>query len=372
MKIIFNTRVPDLPASQFYLEGFQLNTEVKFFDYNNYEKYDFALFMSYKEDWNDIKEAKRINSKLKIGVCDPRGTSIKKIVHLVDFFLVDSIEMYDFFQSFNIPIFIYPDIPKLPIIEKEHKKKDKIIIGYHGNLLHLRSIFPHITQALDYLSDKYNIELWVVYNIKNGKWDFALPKKCKVRHIQWHKNVYIQELKNVDIGICPSLMPLRNINFIKKISTKWGMFSENKDDYLIRFKMPSNEGRAAVFGHLGIPVIVDLLPANLQLVQYNWNGLIAYSSQGWYRALEKLIINHEFRNLLSSNMTLKIREKYDFVKINKDFNEFLNSFDDNKYTPIMFENLLLYKAKFNLQLIKTRLIKIFKSIIKFILNLHKK
>jgi hypothetical protein len=167
-------------------------------------------------------------------------------------------------------------------------------------------------------------------------------------------------------------MPVRNINFVKKIATKWGMFNENKDDYLIRFKMPSNEGRAAVFGHLGIPVIVDLLPANLQLVQYNWNGLIAYSSQGWYRALEKLIINHELRNLLSSNMTLKIRERYDFIRINKDFNKFLNSFEDNKYPPIIFENLLLDKTKFNLQLIKTRSIKIFKSIIKFILNLHKK
>lgn len=372
MKIVFNTRVPFLPASQFYIEGFQSNSKVNFFDYNNYEKYDFALFMTYKEDWKDIKEAKKKNPKLKIGVCDPRGNSIKKISYLVDFFLVDSIEMYDFFQSFNIPIFIYPDIPKLPIIEKEHKKKDKIIIGYHGNLLHLRSMFPYITKTLDYLIDRYNIELWVVYNIKNGKWDFGLPKKCKVRHIQWHKNVYLEELKNVDIGICPSLMPIRNINFMKKFATKWGMFNENKDDYLIRFKMPSNEGRAAVFGHLGIPVIVDLLPANLQLVQHGWNGLVAYSSQGWYRALEKLIVNYELRNNLSSNMTIKIRDKYDFERINRDFNEFLNSFEEYKLYPINFEQFLLDKFKYNFKLMKISILNYFKLIIKFILKLLKK
>lgn len=321
MQIVFNTRKPNAPASQFYIESMKMCEEISFFDFDNYYRYDIALFMTYEEDWGDIINAKEINPNIFIGMIDPRTSDVKRIEKNIDFFIVDSLEMKDYFLNYNKPIFIYPDIPRLPFIEKLHDSKEKTVIAYHGNRAHVYGMYPNISSALDLLSNYYNIELWLVYNMVNGKCKIGLPKKITVKHINWYKDVYLKELVNADIGITPSLIP----QFKSKSRFDGAkLFGGNKDDYLLRFKMPSNNGRAVVFGYLGIPVVADFLPSYLQLIRDNYSGLIAVSKGGWFYALERLICSADLRNYLSLNMRETIKDRINFNVINIQFIKFLN------------------------------------------------
>ena len=95
--------------------------------------------------------------------------------------------------------------------------------------------------------------------------EYGLPKNLKTRHIQWHENVYNEELSNVDVGIIPTSMPLNTKS--SRIVRVNSFFNDTDDDYIIRFKMPSNPGRMIVFWKLGIPVVADFLPSHFQFIR---------------------------------------------------------------------------------------------------------
>lgn len=336
MKILFNTKYPNEVASSAYINALKTMPNISFGDWDNYEKYDIALFMTYKDDLIAIKNAKISNSNLKVGLIDPRGSQIDPIANYVDFFIVDSIEMSDFFAKYQKPIFLFYEYPDVTIIKKEHKEKNPLIIGYHGNRLHLEGMYPNITKAIEYLGDKYNIEFWAMYNLdKLGIASFGVPKKIKMRHIQWAPENYTKILSKVDIGIVPSLMPIKNLKKIKKKSeVNSNFFNDNIDDYLIRFKMPTNPGRMIVFGKLGIPIVADMHPSALQFIDHGYNGFIAYSCGGWYRSLETLICDHTIRNDFSNNMRKVLKKNFDFEiqiqRLNSFFKEILKQNIDSK------------------------------------------
>ena len=63
-----------------------------------------------------------------------------------------------------------------PATKLSFDKKNKIILGYHGNKIYLNSMFPRITNAINMLAIDYDVELWAMYNIDVlGKW--KLPEK---------------------------------------------------------------------------------------------------------------------------------------------------------------------------------------------------
>ena len=210
-KIIFNTRSPAAPASAFYLSALNGLPNIEFFKWSNYEKYDIGLFMTYPQDLDDLKAAKRSNPDLLTGLIDPRGSWVGEYATCIDFLIVDSLEMRDFFSSWNKPMFTYLEYPSVPVIEKEHRNHRKIIIGYHGNRTHLSSLYPNISIALDTLAQQYELEFWATYNIDQGKCRVGLPRRAPVRHIQWREDIYENELSQVDIGIAPALIPLKII-----------------------------------------------------------------------------------------------------------------------------------------------------------------
>lgn len=330
-KIVFNTRRKDAPASSSYAKAFSYNSQISFNDYDNFEKYDHALFMTYKEDLDDLKSAKINNPHLKCGLIDPRGSEILSYVKYIDYFVVDSIEMYDYFLRFDKPIFKYLEYPDFRNIRKIHKDKDKIIVGYHGNKVHLAAMYPKLTTALEYLAEDYQVEFWAVYNVKTlGVLKFGLPKNVKIRHIQWYPEVYEEVLSEVDIGIAPSSMPMKRHTKMKSAVSKF--FLDNKDDYIIKFKMPSNAGRAVVFQKLGIPVVADFLPSFFELIEQGKTGLFAYSTAGWYRALHQLASSAEYRNIIARNAEENIEKKYNFEIQNQKFIEFYEDFNLPKET----------------------------------------
>lgn len=326
MKVIFNTRQPKAIASYHYINPLKSLKEFSFNDRESYDQYDIALFMTYPEDLEDLAAAKRKHPLLKVGLVDPRGSQIERYVNYVDFFVVDSIEMKDFFARYDIPILMYQEYPNITTVPKIHKQKKPIIIGYHGNKLHLSAMYPNVTKALELLGKRYKIEFWAMYQRGNtGECRLGLPENIPVRHVewshlQWNDNNVADVFPHIDIGIAPALMPIVNHRRIKRKARIWrDYFNDNNDDYLIRFKMPTNSCRIVCFGKLGIPVVADFYPSALQCIRDGENGLLAYSTGGWYRALESLILDYNFRQKVANNMLLTVQEKFDFEKQNERF-----------------------------------------------------
>ena len=88
-----------------------------------------------------VNEAREANPKINIGVIDPRPSTL----HLsfgADFIIANSIEMQDWCANHFTNIFIYPIYPILEDKTKEHSKSNRIVVGYHGNKVHLNTIYP--------------------------------------------------------------------------------------------------------------------------------------------------------------------------------------------------------------------------------------
>ncbi|MFZ5759342.1 MAG: glycosyltransferase [Thermodesulfobacteriota bacterium] len=346
MKIVFNTRSPHAPASLFYADAFGAIDGISFFSHDCYEQCDIALFMSYEKDLADIVAARAKFPHLKIGLIDPRGEHVTRCLAAVDFLVVDSLEMKDYFARFQLPIFLYAEYPNVRRQVKVHAEKRPVVIGYHGNVVHLAGMYPHITLALEELARRYPIEFWAMYNLENaGQCRLGLPGNMPVRHIQWSMEHYETWLSQVDIGIAPSLMPIRNISRIKRKATLWKrFFNDTEDDYLTRYKMPSNPGRILVFGLLGIPVVADFYPSALQVIRDGSNGLLACSCGGWYRALESLVADWRLRQKLADAMAGMITAEFDYAIQNERFLAFLQMVVAGAFSSLQ-ENTILPQAR---------------------------
>ena len=352
MKIVFNTRYPNAVASILYREALSGLDNIDFFKRDKYEEYDVALFMSYTKDLDELGKVRDTNNKIKIGIIDPRGEIHRKYLSNFDFIIVDSIEMKDFFSQYRKPIFTYYEYQPLKRITKKHINKTPIIISYHGNKVHLESMFPRITTALDLLSEKYALEFWAMYNIeKLGRWEVGLPQKIPVKHIQWSENNYYDYLAEADIGIVPCFMPIKNINKLKRNSIiSKQHFLDTKDDYLLKFKVPTNAGRLIVFSLLGLPVVADMVPSATQFIEDGVSGFLAYNTGGWYLALESLIKSAALRNKLSINNYTRIQSVIDYDNQNKRFKVFLDDVikisreKDNNSIPTIHPTIDIVKS----------------------------
>ena len=372
MKIVLNTTEINAVASYNYVSALKKINNIKINYFDNYELYDIILFLSYKNDLKEIVRVKKKYPKTIIGIIDPRGSEVDKIVDFLDFIIIDSIEMKDFFSKYQLPIFTYSEYTYFDNQQKINlKNHEKTIIGYHGNKLHLIAMYPNVFKALELLAKKYSIEFWALYNFKKlGKLNFGFPKNLKVRHIQWSESNFVNELSKVDIGIVPSMMPINNLKNIKRKSSHLSnLFNESYDDYLVRYKMPSNPGRILSFAFLEIPVIADLIPSSLQLIKDGENGLLAYSVGGWYNALKSLITDHNLRLKMVSKMNIKL-DDYTHSSQNKKLILFLKDLLENKKEtnkPILehFSERSLYEMpNFKIYIlkkfIKKKIIKLFR------------
>ncbi len=313
MKIILNTSQPHAACSSFYMNAFRT---IEGMSYNNldYKSCDIALFMTY--DHEHIENVRKAHPHLKIGIIDPRSYRVAPSVAHCDFVIIDSIEMEDYWRCAKKPIFRYAEYPDIPYVEKNYEEKDKIVIGYHGNTVHLDCMSESVTPALSSLGKKYNIQLLAMYNgtppdRRNSKW---CPENVEIRHVPWSMGGYLDELANIDIGIVPN-----NLIYSKESKNNvltGGMFNYSDDDYLLRFKMPSNPGRFIIFGKLGIPVVADFYPSALQYITKD-RGFVACNEHGWEHCLEQLIISSKLRETMGKNLQNLVRNEFDFEVQNK-------------------------------------------------------
>jgi hypothetical protein len=324
MKLTFFTTQKNSPATIFYLYGLKSLPGLQPYS-TSWGKLDIALIMGFREDLEFVQEAKRINPRIKVGLIDPRGRYIDSVRELIDFLIVDSLEMIDFFAQYSLPIFQYYEYFPVKPLKKNHSEKENIVIGYHGNKVHLMSMWPGVSEALNRLAKDRKVTLKVIYNIeKIGKWEVGCPENIKVEHVQLREETYESEIHSCDIGIVPAFSPVPK-SIYKPSFVERKVYLLDEDDYVLRFKVPSNAGRVIVFALLGVPVVADMLPSSCQFIQHGYNGFLAYSSGGWYKSLLQLIDSSELRNEFSERLQKHAFETVDYEKQNIRLKDFLES-----------------------------------------------
>ena len=253
------------------------------------------------------KQPKFIKNKIN-GIITPNKDDIK-ILKIVNFIIVGSVEEKESLIEHNKNCFLFPQIEKMysNVKPKIHSKKDKIIIGYHGNQNHLNHMSCGLKNALEKLNKKYNIELVFICSNKD-EWIQGRPKIPTVFK-KWNIKTIINDIKNFDIGIIPNISEfvmhnkLNNNNTLGKYNT----------DYMIRFKNKSNIGRALVLFQLGIPVVADITPSNMHILANPDNGYAVLSEYGWYTAIQDLM-DEDKRNFISNNACEEYKRLYDPLK----------------------------------------------------------
>jgi glycosyltransferase involved in cell wall biosynthesis len=337
MRILFTTDYRDavstvINAPNFARLGEIDGVSIDFYN-RNYTAYDVVLFMGYDAR---VAEARQSKPSLKIGVIDLRPSMLPLALG-ADFIVANGIEMQDWCANHFSNIYIYPIYPSLQEKAKVHTKSNRIVIGYHGNKVHLHTLFPYISTALEALAEHYEVELWAVYNMETlGPCTLPLcdPTKVRVRHLQWSEVAYETYMSEVDIGIVPNLISIRDVEEVnRRIASFPAVFREHQTDYLLRFKATTNAGRLFVFAQYGIPVIADMVPSALQVIQDGYNGFVAYSAGGWYRALKHLADSPDLRQTFATRMKAEFRETWSVEALNEGFIEFLNHLDPQPSVP---------------------------------------
>lgn len=307
MRILFATDAVDQVSTQLNVPNYAKlneleNVHVDFYN-RNYANYDVVLFMGYDPH---VAEARAAKPSLKIGVIDLRFMDIGD-AHGADFAIANGVEVYDWLSNYFEHIFIYPIYPQIDGPLKKHAQKKPLIIGYHGNKIHLAASKPHIVAALEALSEQYPLELWAIYDIRSlGEMPGLMcdPQKVPTRYFQWESDVYEKVLAQVDIGIVPNLVPLKDEVLAKEYAEPFSPLipSHPNADYLLRFKKTTNAGRIYVFSQLGIPVVAGMSPSAAQAIDHGVNSYLALGTAGWYHGLKKLADSAEFRAQMGGHL----------------------------------------------------------------------
>ena len=149
----------------------------------------------------------------------------------VDFIIVGSIEEKESMIKYNKNCFIFPLIERMYLNKelKIHNKKDNIIIGYHGNSLHLNHMKIGLKSALEKLSKEINIKLIYICET-NKNWVEGIPN-ISVQYIKWDLKTIENDIRKFDIGIVPTIS-----EFSFKNSNKTDILGKYHSDINIRFK----------------------------------------------------------------------------------------------------------------------------------------
>lgn len=315
MKIGFYSNDLDLPSSYLHKECFfEGSLDIEKFNEQNIDRYDWIFIMSYEEDLKIIQKLSKTKYKIKFALVDPRLPINNDIKKKIDLIILDSLEMEDFYIKYNIPIFKYVAYPNIKIQDKKDLNQKEINLGYHGNLTHLNEMSKFIINALERLGSEYQINFNLLYNFENKKKFKKKIRNIKINHIQWSISNFKSFLENCDLGIVPNL----KINFLNKLR-------ENKNliNYSLKFKLSSGPGRIMPFAINSIPVVCDMYPSSITLLDNHENGFLCYSENAWYSSIKKLSESIDLRNKIGRNLNEKLFPKYSIINQNNALNKFI-------------------------------------------------
>lgn len=331
MKIAFVSSQVASPSFQFYrnslsglnnYEGVSLDVseDPKKF---SYEGYDVILFMGF--DPQTVK-ARQASPKAKIGIVDPRSAQKNKFKE-TDFIVSNSLEARDYFSKYSSRFFLYLVYPTAP--EKAHCPVDKksLILGYHGNKIHLNAMMPRISNAIAAVHREMPIEFWVMYNIKKlGRCKSLDRLPFPVCHIQFSYDNYARYIAHADIGLVPQFIPVQRRRLCSYLMATLGRrYNENFEDFMCRYKETTNTGRHHVFAQYKIPVVSDMTPSASFLLGDDRGGYVANSEKGWENALRSLIKTKEHRIKMGEALYQKWQKYYAHNKQNERLITFLGN-----------------------------------------------
>jgi glycosyltransferase involved in cell wall biosynthesis len=283
-------------------------------DWEHYERYAVAVFMAYD---HEMDAARRANPRIRVALADPKQRDAAQMaaVRAADFVIAGGIEPRDVFYPHNRNVLALSMIPPMPPVERIHTDKTPIVIGYHGNRVHLECMFATVTPALNELGRRRPVEFWAVYNVDavgRARIGMPDPSLVKVRHIQWTDDVaphsevsavFYSELRHADIGIVPNLQPIRDrLDVLARAAFDEPEFAHEPFDHLLRFKASANAARVYPFARLGIPVVADFVPSAAQLIRDGESGFLVSSPSGWFEALDTLAASADLRNRFAQKL----------------------------------------------------------------------
>ena len=283
-------------------------------DWNHYQNYDVAIFPGYD---HDLENARRQNAAIRVGLADPKQARAEWLAaaRAADFLMVSSLEQREAFLRLNRNILIHYMFLRLPTQAKRHVNADAIVVGYHGNRVHLECMRDGVQLALEELGRHRRVELLMVYNMAaNGRARIGLPNPSLVRHrhVQWTPDGYASDLASVDIGIVPAMLPIRDrLASLEASAFPEPEFCYEPFDYMIRYKASTNPGRIQPFACLGIPVVADATPSAAELIEDGVSGRLSLSPEGWFAALDDLAASASLRDTLAANLRAKIERAYE-------------------------------------------------------------
>ena len=326
--------------------------------FHDYDKYDYLFLMGYDKNFKKIRIK---NPDVKIVLCEPKQSSKEYIdnVTLADLVIVCSNEHRDSFLRLNQNIIVYPTYPLVNSILKKHLKKESLTIGYHGNKVHIEAMHDNIINSIESVSQNRKISLNLIYNIAQvGIVKKNLPRinrNLTINHIQWHQTTFEREMKKIDIGIVPSLLPIKNPHKVKNNSMVKNLdVNYEPFDYLLRYKSTNNSGRISIFAKYGIPVIAEPTQSNCEVINNGENGYICYSLDNWTYTLNLLCEDYKLRNKISKNLINDIKkiEKYSFENLISKLKKFdaIKSNNTKGYNDAI-KDLKKYKYQKNYSLI---------------------
>lgn len=315
MNFVLNTTNSDSAAALVCIQGLAqqllaLGHEATINDWNNYGRYDVAIFMAADADCAAVRAA---NQNILIGVADPKP-STEKQAREADFCIVSSIEQREVFMPLNRNQFIYYMIPDFEATPVHHAAKELHRIVYHGNKVHLNGSYHGLVPALNELGRKYPIQFDVIYNIQVlGHWTMGRPdpRYCPTRDLQWYPDCYKTYFADADIGVVQNLMPWRQEGLVRRLGVvSRSLLLESTYDHIAKYKSSANAGRAFVFGYFGIPVVADAIPSTSDAIVDGHSGRLVLTAEGWYDALEELILSPGRRQQLADNFRRSIDERF--------------------------------------------------------------
>ena len=309
MIINLYTYWPNSPAWIFYKELF-----LRFKDKYKLDLNFNPIFKSFKKEdkfksigiiFGDVKKSELDDIKkynLIIGRLEPRG-SCKINFKDYNFIINNSLESQDYFAYSNLDSFILPTFPKYDQQDfKKTNNKEHLVIGYHGNCVHIVGLMKRINKELLKYSKLENqkITLKIMSNKKIFKrhypfWYFNNIKRSenknnfKIEFFDYDPSFIKEFMSNIDIGICPQLIPFKKTIFNRLLNSRFNIFLRKKNtNIILRYKETSNIGRMAIFSQFKIPVISDPCPSSCSTIGMNEFGLIALSNQQWIKSIDYL------------------------------------------------------------------------------------
>jgi glycosyltransferase involved in cell wall biosynthesis len=319
VRIVLNTR-SESAGAQASIVGLahrlqEAGVDAALGDWERYERYDVAIFLGYD---HELDAARRANPRIRVGLADPKQSRREWIdaARAADFLLVSSVEQREAFLRLNRNVHVLYMFPIVPACDRVHANGDTLVVGYHGNRVHLEAMAgTGVRAALEELGRRRPVELVAVYDVagKGRASEACLPDPAVVpaRHIQWSEEALIAELDRVDIGLVPNLLPVaQRERALRLTSSPDPQLLYEPFDHLLRLKASSNPNRLYALARRGVPVVADLTPSMAQFVLDGVSGFLAASARGWFEALERLGASPELRTQTARELRARLDAAY--------------------------------------------------------------